>query len=189
LSTGTGLYGACRSTQCCLAVWTRWLESSTRLGGFRALKKTPEAPYTTKVNYRDHTSRGTTLVHSVSALYCVLYRVRFMACAQGEAPSKYASPCSTSLAARGEAPAAKARAAAGSRARPCVSVRRGLAASRTRPSLCVWVPKLPRRRPPLRARGAEGKMDEFWRDSGGGWGKAGGAVAEVARRGRTVTSG
>jgi hypothetical protein len=36
------------------------VESSTRLGGFRALKKTPEAPYTTKVNYRDHTSRGTT---------------------------------------------------------------------------------------------------------------------------------
>ena len=60
LSTGTGLYGACRSTQCCLAVWSRWVESSTRLGGFRALKKTTEAPYTTKVNYRDHTSRGTT---------------------------------------------------------------------------------------------------------------------------------
>jgi hypothetical protein len=33
----------------------RWMESSTRLGGFRALKKTPEAPYTTKVNTRDHT--------------------------------------------------------------------------------------------------------------------------------------
>ena len=31
------------------------MESSTRLGGFRALKKTPEAPYTTKVNTRDHT--------------------------------------------------------------------------------------------------------------------------------------
>ena len=30
-------------------------------GGFRALKKTTEAPYTTKVNYREHTSRGTTL--------------------------------------------------------------------------------------------------------------------------------
>jgi hypothetical protein len=41
----------CRSTQCCLAVWPRWVESSTRLGGFRALKKTPKAPYTTKVNY------------------------------------------------------------------------------------------------------------------------------------------
>ena len=52
LSTGTGLYGACRSTQCCLAVWSRWVESVTRLGGFRALKKTTEAPYTTKVNYR-----------------------------------------------------------------------------------------------------------------------------------------
>ena len=62
LGTGTGPYGACRSTQCCLAVWSRWLESSTCLGGFRALKKTTEAPYsyTTKVNYRDHTSRGTT---------------------------------------------------------------------------------------------------------------------------------
>ena len=52
LSTGTGLYGECRSTQCCLAVWSKWAESSTRLGGFRALKKTTEAPYTTKVNYR-----------------------------------------------------------------------------------------------------------------------------------------
>jgi hypothetical protein len=40
-------------------VWSRWVESSTRLGGFRALKKTTEAPYTTKVNYREHTSRGT----------------------------------------------------------------------------------------------------------------------------------
>ena len=30
------------------------VESITRLGGFRALKKTPEAPYTTKVNYRKH---------------------------------------------------------------------------------------------------------------------------------------
>jgi hypothetical protein len=29
--------------------------------GFRALKKTPEAPYTTKVNNRVCTSRGTTL--------------------------------------------------------------------------------------------------------------------------------
>ena len=64
LSTGTGLYGECRSTQCCLAVWSRWVESSTRLGGFRALKKTPKAPYTTKVNNRDHTSRGTTLSQS-----------------------------------------------------------------------------------------------------------------------------
>jgi hypothetical protein len=59
LSTGTGPYGACRSTQCCLAVWSRWVESSTRLRGFRALaKKTPEAPYTTKVNYRKPTSYG-----------------------------------------------------------------------------------------------------------------------------------
>ena len=61
LGTGTGPYGACRSTQCCLAVWSRWVESSTRLGGFKALKKTTEAPYTTKVNYRGPTSRGTTL--------------------------------------------------------------------------------------------------------------------------------
>jgi len=37
---------------------SRWVESSTRLGSFRALKKTPEAPYTTKVNYRKCTSRG-----------------------------------------------------------------------------------------------------------------------------------
>ena len=37
------------------------MESSTRLDGFRALKKTLEAPYTTKVNYRGRTSRGTTL--------------------------------------------------------------------------------------------------------------------------------
>jgi hypothetical protein len=34
-------------------VWSRWVESSTRLGGFRALKKTTEAPHTTKVNYRE----------------------------------------------------------------------------------------------------------------------------------------
>ena len=47
LSTGTGLYGACRSTQCCLAVCdlNKRVESSTRLGGFRALQKTTEAPY------------------------------------------------------------------------------------------------------------------------------------------------
>ena len=31
-----------------MAVWYRWVESSTRLGGFRTLKKTTEAPYTTK---------------------------------------------------------------------------------------------------------------------------------------------
>jgi hypothetical protein len=41
---------------------------STRLGGFRALKKTTEAPYTTKVNNRGRTSRGTTPgVSAVSA--------------------------------------------------------------------------------------------------------------------------
>jgi hypothetical protein len=38
------------------------VESITRLGGFRALKKTTEAPYTTKVNYCKCTSRGTTLL-------------------------------------------------------------------------------------------------------------------------------
>ena len=32
----------------------------TALGGFRVLKKTLESPYTTKVNYRDRTTRGTT---------------------------------------------------------------------------------------------------------------------------------
>ena len=35
-------------------------ESGTRRVGFRALKKTLEAPYTTKVNNRVRTSRGTT---------------------------------------------------------------------------------------------------------------------------------
>ena len=42
------------------AVWGVFLfqmgkavESSTRLGGFRALKTTTEAPYTSKVNYRE----------------------------------------------------------------------------------------------------------------------------------------
>ena len=69
MSTGTGLYGACRSTQCCLAVWSRWVESSTRLGGFKALKKTTEAPYTTKVNYRGPTSRGTTPVRFPCAAF------------------------------------------------------------------------------------------------------------------------
>jgi hypothetical protein len=39
---GAVRWRACRSAQCCLAVWSRWVESSTRLGGFRALKKTPE---------------------------------------------------------------------------------------------------------------------------------------------------
>ena len=47
-----------------MAVWSRWLESVTRLGGFRALKNTLEALYTTKVNNRVHTSRGTTLTHT-----------------------------------------------------------------------------------------------------------------------------
>ena len=61
MGTGTGPYGDCRSNQCYVAVWSRWLESATRRVGFRALKKTLEAPYTTKVNNRDRTSRGTTL--------------------------------------------------------------------------------------------------------------------------------
>ena len=43
LSTGSGLYGACRSTQCCLAVWSRWVESSTRLGGFIERSKRPKS--------------------------------------------------------------------------------------------------------------------------------------------------
>ena len=60
LGTGTGPYGDCRSNQCCMAVWSRWLESATRRVGFEALKKTLEALYTTKVNNRVHTSRGTT---------------------------------------------------------------------------------------------------------------------------------
>jgi hypothetical protein len=36
------------------------VESSTRLGGFRALKKTPEAPYTIKVNNREPRSQPRT---------------------------------------------------------------------------------------------------------------------------------
>ena len=62
MSTGTGLYGTVRVlgrpkmlSGCVCGLDKVWVESSTRLGGFRALKKTPEAPYTTKVNYRDHT--------------------------------------------------------------------------------------------------------------------------------------
>jgi len=48
-----------------------WVESSTRLGGFRALKNTTEAPYTTKVNNRERTTRGTTPLYChVSALPC-----------------------------------------------------------------------------------------------------------------------
>ena len=42
-------------------MWSIWVESNTALGGFRVLKKTLESPYTTKVNYRDRTTRGTTL--------------------------------------------------------------------------------------------------------------------------------
>ena len=60
VGTGTGPYGDCRSTLCCMAVWSKWSESDTRRVGFRALKKTLEALYTTKVNNRDRTSRGTT---------------------------------------------------------------------------------------------------------------------------------
>ena len=68
LGTWTGPYGDCRSIQCCMAVWSRWLESATRRVGFRALKKTLrlEALYTTKVNNRVHASRasrGTTRPH------------------------------------------------------------------------------------------------------------------------------
>ena len=60
VGTGTGPYGGCRSNQCCVAVWSRWWESATRRVGFRALKKTLEAPYTTKVNNLEPTTRGTT---------------------------------------------------------------------------------------------------------------------------------
>ena len=41
------------------------------MGGFRALKKTLEAPYSTKVNNRDRTSRGTTLL--ATGPYTALY--------------------------------------------------------------------------------------------------------------------
>ena len=60
LGTGTGPYAGCRSPQCCVAVWSRWLELATRRVGFRALKKTLEAPYSTEVNNREPTTRGTT---------------------------------------------------------------------------------------------------------------------------------
>ena len=54
-------YLACRSTLCCLAVWSKWVESTTALcalGGFRVLKKTLEAPYTTESELSlAHTSR------------------------------------------------------------------------------------------------------------------------------------
>ena len=50
----------------------------TALGGFRVLKNTSEAPYTTKVNYRVHTSRGGTTpseiaewhAHDLGPYYC-----------------------------------------------------------------------------------------------------------------------
>ena len=71
MGTGTGPYGDCRSTQCCVAVWSRWLESATRLGGFRALKNTLEALYTTKVNNRVHTSRGTSRGTTLTVLVCL----------------------------------------------------------------------------------------------------------------------
>ena len=48
--TGTGPYDDCRSTQCCVAVYSRYTESVTRLGGYRALKKTLDAPYATVVH-------------------------------------------------------------------------------------------------------------------------------------------
>ena len=79
LGTGTGTYGACRSTQCCVAMWPRWVESTTRLSGFRALKKTPdvpEAPYPTKVNYRWPTSRGTTPPQTRVSFPCHATRCR-----------------------------------------------------------------------------------------------------------------
>ena len=71
MGTGTGPYGDCRSTQCCVAVWSRWLESATRRVGFRALKKTLEAPYTTKVNNRVPTTRGTTQRDLAGSLHIV----------------------------------------------------------------------------------------------------------------------
>ena len=55
VGTRTGPYGDCRSLS--VEPVLCGLESATRLGGFR---KTLEAPYTTKVNNRDRTSRGTT---------------------------------------------------------------------------------------------------------------------------------
>ena len=55
---GAWLVGAATHHQCCVAVCglDRWLESATCRVGFRALKKTLEAPYTTKVNNRVHTT-------------------------------------------------------------------------------------------------------------------------------------
>ena len=42
LSTGTGLYGACRSTQCCLAVWSMGGVQYTPRGGFIERSKRPQ---------------------------------------------------------------------------------------------------------------------------------------------------
>ena len=44
----------------CVSCGSRWVECSTALGGFRVLKKTQEAPCTTKLNCRGRTTRGTT---------------------------------------------------------------------------------------------------------------------------------
>ena len=54
-----------------MAEWSRWLESATRRVGFRALKKALEALYTTKVNNRDRTSRGTTHLKLLSICFIV----------------------------------------------------------------------------------------------------------------------
>ena len=80
VGTGTGPYGDCRSTQCCVSVWSRWSESATRRVGFRALKKTLEAPYTTKVNNRDRTSRGTTLIACLASGSALSESVRGRVC-------------------------------------------------------------------------------------------------------------
>jgi hypothetical protein len=64
-------------------VWSRWVESSTRLGGFRALKKTTEAPYTTKVNNREHTSRGTTRLYIIGSDALPLAGARVSVCRCG----------------------------------------------------------------------------------------------------------
>jgi len=65
LSTGTGFTVRVGRPS---VVWSRWVKSSTRLGGFRTLKKTTEAPHTTttelyRVSSVLHTSRGTTPAH------------------------------------------------------------------------------------------------------------------------------
>jgi hypothetical protein len=58
LSTGTGLYGACRSTQCCLAVWSRdgWSVESSSAQVALERSKRPQRRPTTKVNHRASTS-------------------------------------------------------------------------------------------------------------------------------------